>query len=476
MDTDYLVVGAGAAGMAFADTLLTDTDAHITIVDRRDRPGGHWNDAYPFVRLHQPSAFYGVNSRELSQGTKDAVGLNHGLYDLAGGADVVSYFDQVMQQRFLPSGRVRYFPMSNMVGDNEFESLPSGQRHRVNIRKKRVDATYSDTAVPSTHPPKYGVAPGVRCVPLNDLPKIKKPQAGYVVVGSGKTGIDACLWLLAHGVAPASIRWIMPRDAWLLDRANLQPGDEFFFTSFGSVAHQFEALAAARSVPDLFMRLNAVGELLRIDERVLPTAYHCATVTQAELSELRRIEGIVRLGHVRCVETTQIVLDHGSVPIGPETLVVDCSANAIPQRPAVPVWTEGRITLQTVRRCQPTFSAAFIAHVEATFHDDAEKNSLCTPVPLPDLDIDWLRMLAIDMANRRKWSQHEHLMAWLARSRLDCFFHSLRSVRPDDTERMALVRRVQQAMQPAIENLQRLLTTLARPEGRSHARIQAADA
>lgn len=60
LDTDYLVVGSGATGMAFADTLLAETDARITIVDRHGKPGGHWNDAYPFVTLHQPSAFYGV--------------------------------------------------------------------------------------------------------------------------------------------------------------------------------------------------------------------------------------------------------------------------------------------------------------------------------------------------------------------------------------------------------------------------------
>ena len=61
-ETDYLIIGAGAAAMAFADELLTNSDARILMVDRRDKPGGHWNDAYPFVRLHQPSAFYGVNS------------------------------------------------------------------------------------------------------------------------------------------------------------------------------------------------------------------------------------------------------------------------------------------------------------------------------------------------------------------------------------------------------------------------------
>ena len=35
--------------MAFADALIADSDADVVIVDRRHRPGGRWNDAYPFV-------------------------------------------------------------------------------------------------------------------------------------------------------------------------------------------------------------------------------------------------------------------------------------------------------------------------------------------------------------------------------------------------------------------------------------------
>jgi L-2-hydroxyglutarate oxidase LhgO len=42
---DYLVVGAGAMGMAFVDTLLSDTQATIVMVDRYARPGGHWTIA-----------------------------------------------------------------------------------------------------------------------------------------------------------------------------------------------------------------------------------------------------------------------------------------------------------------------------------------------------------------------------------------------------------------------------------------------
>ena len=57
LEADYLVIGSGAMGMAFSDSLLTETGASLIIVDKHHQPGGHWNDAYPFVRLHQPSAF-----------------------------------------------------------------------------------------------------------------------------------------------------------------------------------------------------------------------------------------------------------------------------------------------------------------------------------------------------------------------------------------------------------------------------------
>ena len=45
LTADYLIVGAGAMGMAFADVLLTETEATVILVDRHHRPGGHWNDA-----------------------------------------------------------------------------------------------------------------------------------------------------------------------------------------------------------------------------------------------------------------------------------------------------------------------------------------------------------------------------------------------------------------------------------------------
>jgi UDP-galactopyranose mutase len=49
---DYFIIGYGLVGMAFADTLFTEIDESIIIVDRYTTPGDHWNMAYPFVKLH----------------------------------------------------------------------------------------------------------------------------------------------------------------------------------------------------------------------------------------------------------------------------------------------------------------------------------------------------------------------------------------------------------------------------------------
>ncbi len=114
LETDYLVVGCGAAGMAFTDSLIAHSGADVIMVDRRDAPGGHWNDAYPFVRLHQPSAFYGVNSRVLGSDSIDGTGLNAGFYQRATAAEICDYYQRVLED-LLASGQVRFFGMSDYL-------------------------------------------------------------------------------------------------------------------------------------------------------------------------------------------------------------------------------------------------------------------------------------------------------------------------------------------------------------------------
>jgi NAD(P)-binding Rossmann-like domain len=83
LETDCLVVGAGAMGMAFTDALIDHADVHVTLVDRRHAAGGHWLDPYPFVRLHQASLFYGVASTVLGRGAVQLSGPEAGLQEQA---------------------------------------------------------------------------------------------------------------------------------------------------------------------------------------------------------------------------------------------------------------------------------------------------------------------------------------------------------------------------------------------------------
>src|SRR5512144_2682494 len=89
--------------MAFADTLVAHTEAEVVLVDRRHRPGGHWLDAYPFVRLHQPSAYYGVGSMALG---------NDRIDERASAAEICDYYSRVLDESLLPTGRLRFFGMS----------------------------------------------------------------------------------------------------------------------------------------------------------------------------------------------------------------------------------------------------------------------------------------------------------------------------------------------------------------------------
>lgn len=459
ISADYLIIGAGAMGMAFVDTLLSDTQATAAIVDRYHRPGGHWNLAYPFVRLHQPSFFYGVNSRPLGRGAIDKVGWNKGLQELATCDEISTYYSQVLEDHFLPSGRVQYFPNCEYDGDGEYHSLVSGKVFRVAGKTRVVDATYLQVVVPAMRRPPYEVT-GAKCITPNDLAKISRPFNNYTVVGAGKTGIDACLWLLKAGVPPSQITWIMPRDSWLLDRAAFQTGGEFVARNRGFIKNQAEAVMAAHSVEDLFLRLEKCGHLLRLSDKVWPKMYRCATVSLAEFEQLKSIENVVRMGRVKSISADQIVLDSGVLASTHDTLYIDCSAEGLTKATPVPVFNGNKIILQSVRQCQQVFSAAFIAHIEAAYDDEKVKNELCQAIPHPNDWVDWLRASMLNHQNALRWNSEPELVKWLRNSRLD-WFGRLQSaahgpMKPGSKEQAALA----SLAQTLIQKLEHLLAEL----------------
>lgn len=460
IETDYLIIGSGAMGMAFADTLLSATEANIVIVDRYAKPGGHWNVAYPFVTLHQPSQFYGVASKEMSRGRIDKVGLNKGLYDLATGAEVSAYYEEVMKDTFLPSGRVQYFPLCDYKGNFEFESMITGERHQVKVNKKLVDCTYLNTNVPSTHTPNFNIAKGVSFMALNDLPTIKEAPKEFVVIGGGKTGIDACIWLLENRVDPDKITWIVSRDGWLINRENTQPGEAFFEKTIGTQANQMEAIAKSTSIPNLFDNLEEAGVFLRLDKKVRPEMFHGATVSKMELAELQKIKKVIRLGRVQRIEKDEIILDKGTIPTSTEHIHVDCSASAISNLVIKPVFTGEVITPQTVRAYQPVFSASVIAYIEAHYDEDKVKNNLCQVVPLPNADTDWIPMTATQMVNQMTWSKDKPLRRWVRENRLDGFGQLVAKFDRTDEKKVAIMQKFRDHAIPAMMKLQQFMTEL----------------
>lgn len=96
-----------------------------------------------------------------------------------------------------------------------------------------------------------------------------------------------------------------------------------------------------------------------------------------------RIEDVMRLGRVVRLVSGKVVLEQGSIAVDHSALFVNCSSDGLGSRDTATVFDGQTITLQTVRTCQPVFSAAVIAHVEAAYDNDALKNSYCLPVPTP---------------------------------------------------------------------------------------------
>lgn len=414
LDVDYLVIGAGASGMAFTDALIDHADVRVALVDRRDGPGGHWREAYPFVRLHQASSFYGVASTLLGGGCVQKSGPEAGLHERAGQATVCAYYEDVLAERMTGPGRVDFLPGCDVEGRTVVDRI-TGERWEVPARCRVVDARYLAPEIPAESRPHFRVADGARVVPVNDLERVEPPSQ-HVVVGSGKTATDAVVRLLARGTDPDAICWVRPREPWMLNRAVVQPDPAVYL---GMVAEMMRLAGSATSLPGLFAGLEDSGIMLRIDRSLEPTMAKAPTLALWELDELRRVEHVVRLGHVTVARPGRLDLDGGTVDLAPDALVVNCAADGLRSRPLLPIWGTDAITLQPVRAGFPCFGAALVGYVEATRDRDAEKNRLCPPSPLGNSLQDWARMNVLGARSSASFTSAPDVKEWADRVALN---------------------------------------------------------
>ena len=197
--------------------------------------------------------------------------------------------------------------------------------------------------------------------------------------------------------------------------------------------------------------------MLRIDRERMPTMFHFATLSEAEVEVLRCIRNVVRLGRMTAIDADGMRLERGRVAVEPGTLFIDCTASAVQVRESVPVFQSGRIVIQLLRAPLVAFSAALTAYVEARFDDESQKNRLCEPVPFPRRTADYPRTMAVTMSNQVQWGQDTALRQWIRNCRLDAFGRLTSGADKADVEKQAILARLKFQAQAAAANMPQLL-------------------
>ena len=189
----------------------------VVLVDQRARPGGHWNDSYPFVTLHQPCRNYGVESRPMEDGVADRDELR------ATRDEILQYYSAVLEG--FAERKVTFVP--SVAYDFATRALtPAGGAEGAPITvdaQTVVDCRWTENDLPVFVPPKFAFdAEAIDLIPPNELPARREAGTGrehYCVLGAGKTGQDTVIYLQEQlNVPPENIAWVMPTDPWITAR------------------------------------------------------------------------------------------------------------------------------------------------------------------------------------------------------------------------------------------------------------------
>ena len=423
---DYLVVGAGTAGMSFIDTMLTEhPSSTIILVDRNSQPGGHWVHAYPYVRLHQASCYYGVDSLPLGKNLDAKGNERWDVNDRATGAEVVDYYKRACDN-FVASGRVRCFfdaeheldettgmntilvkggvigntnNNNNSINNNNNSNSNSNNNNKSNnlfsVKCHKLVTVTTNVTVPSMRKPLIPVCESVSAnfVPPNEVPFRAKNgnYNNYVVFGNGKTGVDTIAHLLLHeGIDQSQITWIVSRDAWYMLGG--------FLNEFYDFIRALGEMALAKSVNEYFLNHEEKGLLGRIhnpnndnnDHQPFPEVFKGAVLQPKEFEAAKSIQNVVRMGRATSIESNRILLENGSIELfTPQTtLLVDCmvdnyygyDGDLLSEH--FQIFEPGRINMgPLLATFNPSHTSARIAFYECAFGgydgDDSPKNASC---------------------------------------------------------------------------------------------------
>ena len=134
----------------------TVPDTKIILIDKKGAPGGHWVDAYGYVRLHQPSIVYGIASKQLEGNWLKCMITNFTLpwNHRANKTEVLSYFSDFVKEKeqidFYPNCVYNFDNKEDDPGDDihSFSSVDGSVSYKVNVNVKLIDATKGENIIP----------------------------------------------------------------------------------------------------------------------------------------------------------------------------------------------------------------------------------------------------------------------------------------------------------------------------------------
>ncbi|KAI9031049.1 pyridine nucleotide-disulfide oxidoreductase-domain-containing protein [Hyaloraphidium curvatum] len=449
LSCDYLVIGAGALGIAFCDSLLSSSDtATVILADRNDRPGGHWTVAYPYVALHQAAFSYGVAGTMLGSGTEVEAHLKRAVHDMEG------------------SGRLRFLACTEWrPAERALRNVATGDTVPVRYAKL-VMANYNTTTTSAMRPAPWKLAPGVVCTASRGLPSLvasaDKPFDKFCVLGGGKTGMDTVTWLLGIGVAPDRITWVIPRPWYGINRKAYQVTVNSEM-NLALTAASGAAMANASSLQEAVDGFGECGYFTKLAAAPKPDLhkghYHHPIMSLRELELLDSIEDLeIGRGHVVSIDAAGFDFDGGArKEMPPNTCYVDCAAETVKAMPAVPVWQGDTIVVPFVVAGMPCLNAALIAKVDSGPWTEAEKNAMLRPIEFPDRPVDHFYILHAQTQNLRKILAVPELAEWI----INCRLGPLQAAVPLGSVPTAAVPvvagGVREAMAKSIEHIERLM-------------------
>lgn len=488
---DYLVIGGGATSMAFCDSLLhhnrrdesSSSSPSVVMVDNHDRPGGQWNDSYDFVRLHQPSDMYGVESTGLEPPAVAA----HREAHRATREEILNYYEEVRSSlekefdfRFVGGTNFDVSQLDDSDDDDERNTDDGYKRYKLSedrsiLARKVVDGRFLQPDLPVSIPPKFAFDSSViHCLPVNALAAnvattsttttSTTPYRHHVIIGAGKTGMDAIVHLLrVKHVDPSDIMWIVPNEAWITARENIGSCMEFLHDCTSLLN---EAQADAQDKKSIisstnffqrgFVEWEKRGKIYRFDDTILPTKFKDATLSKEEMALIKSVKRVVRNGRVSSIDDdgTLHFADGTVLPppwkeensaaagsaVVDKTLFVHCSAGAFnyskQTKKPPPIFGRHRISIQDVYGTPGfCFVGSVIGKLEALdpkvlTNDD--KNAMCLS-PRPDAsqanlplgpsggDIGVLSSnhgYVQRLCNLKQWLQVPDVRDWLVSNRL----------------------------------------------------------